>query len=263
MACLTWLALLSVLPHARVQGADEEAFIGRGRVEHVGRVMLYVLDLRGERNSNGPSRQVQANATEEEEEARNKKPSEMAGYLENGSRTALLVTIGTLVPLSLLAIWVLWRMKKCPSGPSNDPERQVSEHYPTAYPLHLVSPPTPPPLSPLGLGSAIITPPSPTHQNGRNKQLPETKAFYTSSLTSCTGTSSTAHAKLGEGAEVPCLPIFARLKNQHPHNKHNKETNRLGTGGGGGGSLTAAEMDLTDVGMLQPVEMSDTKDATH
>lgn len=124
--------------------------------------------------------------------------------------TALLFIIGTLAPLSILAIWVLRRMRKRPSGPGNDPEHQVGEHCPAAYPLRLVSPPPPP--SPLGPGSAI-TPPPPAHQNGRNKQLPKTKTSYTSSLTSI-GASSTTPAKTGE-AEIPYLPISTRLKNKH------------------------------------------------
>jgi len=190
--------------------------------------------------------------------------------------TALLFIIGTLVPLSVLAIWVLRRMRKRPSAPSNDPEHQVDEHCPAAYPLHLVSPP-PPLRSPSGPGSAI-TPPPPTYQNGRNKQLPKTKTSYTSSLTSI-GASSTAPAKTRE-AEVPYLPIFTRLRNKHetnrmgaereggsPHlpipvlarlkSKHG-EANRMGAEGGEGGSLTATEMDLTDVGILHPAEMPST-----
>ena len=145
--------------------------------------------------------------------------------------TALLFIIGTLAPLSILAIWVLRRMRKRPSGPGNDPEHQVGEHYPAAYPLRLVSPPPPPSPSPSpspsGPGSAI-TPPPPAHQNGRNKQLPKTKTFYTSSLTSI-GASSTTPAKTRE-AEIPYLPIFTRLKNKH------EETNRMGAERGEGGS---------------------------
>ena len=145
--------------------------------------------------------------------------------------TALLFIIGTLAPLSILAIWVLRRMRKRPSGPGNDPEHQVGEHSPAAYPLRLVSPPSPPPPplplpSPSGPRSAI-TPPPPARQNGRNKQLPKTKTSYTSSLTSIDA-SSTAPAKTGE-AEIPYLPIFTGLKNKH------EETNRIEAERGEGG----------------------------
>jgi len=59
----------------------------------------------------------------------------------------------------------------------------------------------------------------------------------------------------GEG-ESPHLPIlvFTRLK----ENKHG-ETNRIGVEGGEEAvSLAAAEMGLTDVGILHPVEMPST-----
>ncbi|PUU74305.1 hypothetical protein B9Z19DRAFT_1196320 [Tuber borchii] len=220
MASVALLALLFMLLHAVAQGAAEAAFIGGGGVE-VGRVMSCGLERRGELN-NGLTRGVRANTPD----TRKKELSEVIGHLNNSGRTALLFIIGTLAPLSILAIWVLKRMRKRPPGPGNDPERQVGEHCPAAYPLRLVSPLPPPSPSPSGPGSAI-TPPPPAHQNGRNKQLPKTKTSYTSSLTSI-GASSTTPAKTGE-AEIPYLPIFTRLKNKH-------ETTRMGAERGEGGS---------------------------
>ncbi|KAG0644564.1 hypothetical protein HOY80DRAFT_939372 [Tuber brumale] len=153
------------------------------------------------------------------------------------THTALLLIIGILVPLSLLAIWVLVRggRRKCPVGrrPSNDPEHQVGEHQSTAYPLRLVSP-LPPPSSPSGPGSAIILPPV-THRNGRNKQLPRTKTSYTSSLTS-TGACSTAPAKTKEGVEILSnLPIFVSVKrNKLLQNGHEEEEETNGMRAGRG-----------------------------
>ncbi|KAG0130794.1 hypothetical protein HOY82DRAFT_670374 [Tuber indicum] len=150
------------------------------------------------------------------------------------THTALLLIIGILVPLSLLAIWVLFRDRKTKSplgGLSNDPEHQVGEHQPTAYPLRLVSPSPPPPPSPSRPGSAIIPPPV-AHRNGRNKQPPRTKTHNTSSLTS-TGARSTAPAKTGEGAEILShLPIYVKLKRdkllQHRHEEGKANGMRAG-----------------------------------
>ncbi|PWW78435.1 hypothetical protein C7212DRAFT_315806, partial [Tuber magnatum] len=65
MVRTAWLTLLFMLFCALVQGAVEAALIGRDRVEHVGRVMSYGLDPRGERNSNRLTGWVRAGTKED------------------------------------------------------------------------------------------------------------------------------------------------------------------------------------------------------
>lgn len=79
MVCAAWLALLFMLLHAV---AAEAVFIGKNRVEHVGRVMSYGLNTRGELNNNGLTGGVRANTPD----ARKEDFSEVIGDLKNSGR---------------------------------------------------------------------------------------------------------------------------------------------------------------------------------
>ncbi|CUS09429.1 unnamed protein product [Tuber aestivum] len=256
MSRAVWIALLFMLSYAPTRGAAGAAFIGRARVEHVGRVMSYGLDPRGERKGNSLIGTGWVGA-DTAQSARNKGPNEAVGHASNSSRTdtALLITIGTLIPLCLLAIWLLVHMRKRPAEPRNDPEHQANEYYdPAAYPLGLVSqlrlPQSGPRSTIPGIPPSPPPPPPPAHQNGQNGQH-GTETSLTYPLTSA-GASSTALAE-NRVEETPRPSIFTRLRSWWNYetpltqNEH-REINRMGAGRGEGeGSLVFGDIDLTEL----------------